>query len=39
MKLDEIGVRGPTAEPRGQRTCCMAAPEGNLIETGTFVEA
>ena len=39
MRLDGFGVMEPTAEPRGQRTCCMAAPEGNLIETGTFVEA
>ena len=26
----------PTTEPRGQRTCFIAAPEGNVIEIGSW---
>lgn len=26
----------PTTEPWGQRTCYIAAPEGNLIEIGSW---
>lgn len=29
-------VMEPTTEPWGQRTCCIADPEGNLIEIGSF---
>ena len=29
-------VLEPTTEPWGQRTCYIADPEGNLIETGSF---
>lgn len=28
----------PTTEPLGQRTCYIAAPEGNLIEISSFNE-
>ena len=29
-------VLEPTTEPRGQRTCYIADPEGNLIEIGSW---
>ena len=32
------GVMPPTTEPRGQRTCYIADPEGNLVEIGSFVK-
>lgn len=31
-----VSVLVPTTEPWGQRTCCIADPEGNLIEIGSF---
>ena len=31
-----VSVLVPTTEPWGQRTCYIAAPEGNLIEIGSW---
>lgn len=31
-----VSVLEPETEPWGQRTCCIADPEGNLIEIGSF---
>lgn len=31
-----VPVMEPTTEPWGQRTCCIADPEGNLIEIGSW---
>lgn len=31
-----LSVLEPTTEPWGQRTCYISAPEGNLIEIGSF---
>ena len=31
-----VSVLEPETEPRGQRTCYIADPEGNLIEIGSF---
>lgn len=31
-----VSVLVPITEPWGQRTCCIADPEGNLIEIGSF---
>ena len=31
-----VSVLEPVTEPRGQRTCYIADPEGNLIEIGSF---
>ena len=33
-----VSVLPPKTEPWGQRTCYIADPEGNLIETGSFVQ-
>ena len=31
-----VPVMEPATEPWGQRTCCIADPEGNLIEIGSW---
>ena len=31
-----VPVLAPETEPWGQRTCCIADPEGNVIEIGSF---
>ena len=36
IRKGSISVLEPTTEPWGQRTCYIADPEGNLIETGSF---
>ena len=33
-----VPVLEPTTAPWGQRTCYVAAPEGNLIEIGSFTK-
>ena len=36
VELGATPVLEPETEPWGQRTCYIAAPEGNLIEIGSF---
>lgn len=37
-KAGAESILEPATKPWGQRTCYIADPEGNLIETGSFTE-